>query len=149
MSVQIEGTEEVQRNLAALAAKYGQATTDAAIAGGNLVRSTAMKSIRSQSSGREVTRTREGGGQYRHIAASAGHAPNTDTGRLVSSIQVDVRQNDVFVGSTLEYAAPLEFGTTRMQPRPWLNPALEQNRRTIERLFRQGVDRVSRTDGDV
>ena len=149
MTVRVEGTAEVQRNLTALAGKYGQAIADAAVAGGQLVRSTAIRSIQSTSDGGEVTRSRLGGGQYTHTVSAEGDAPNTDTGRLVSSIQVDVRPSGVFVGSTLEYAGHLEFGTTRMAPRPWLNPALEQNRRNIERLFQTGVNRVSQQDGEV
>lgn len=147
--IEVQGIEEVNRNLSALAEKYGKAVTDAALAGGQLVRSTAIKSIQGQSSGREVTRSRNGGGQYSQVASAPGSAPNTDTGRLVSSILVDVQLSDVFVGSTLEYAGHLEFGTVRMDPRPWLNPALEKNRRTIENLFRQAVDRVTERSGDV
>ena len=149
MTVQVEGTAEVQRNLTALAGKYGQAIADAAFAGGQLVRGTAIQSIQSTSNGGEVTRSRLGGGQYTHTVSAEGDAPNTDTGRLVSSIQVEVEADDVFVGSTLECAGYLEFGTTRMTERPWLNPALEQNRRNIERLFQTGVNRVSRQDGEV
>lgn len=149
MTIRVEGAEEVQRNLSVLAERYGKATADAAVAGGQLVRSTAIKSIQSQSSGREVTRYRLGGGQYEHTASAEGEAPNTDTGRLVSSILVDVAFSGVYVGSTLEYAGHLEFGTVRMAPRPWLNPALEQNRRTIENLFRKAVDRVTDRSGDV
>jgi len=149
VTVQVEGTAEVQRNLTALAGKYGQAISDAAFAGGQLVRSTAIRSIQSTSDGGEVTRYRVGGGAYPHTASAEGDAPNTDTGRLVSSIQVDVTPTEVFVGSTLEYAGWLEFGTTRMAERPWLNPALESNRRNIERLFQTGVNRVSQQDGEV
>ena len=149
MTVQVEGVEEVQRNMKALASKYGQAIADAAFAGGQLVRSTAIRSIQSTSDGGQVTRSRLGGGEYVHTVSAPGAAPNTDTGRLVSSIQVDVRAGNVFVGSTLDYAGWLEFGTTRMAERPWLNPALENNRRNIEKLFKTGVDRVSQKSGDV
>ena len=149
MTVRVEGTAEVQRNLTSLSGKYGQAIADAAFAGGQLVRSTAIRLIQSTSDGGQVTRSRLGGGQYDHTTSAEGEAPNTDTGRLVSSIQVDVTPNEVFVGSTLEYAGFLEFGTTRMAERPWLNPALESNRRNIERLFQTGVNRVSNRDGEV
>jgi HK97 gp10 family phage protein len=30
----------------------------------------------------------------------------------------------VRVGTNVEYAAPLEFGTTRMAPRPFMRPAI-------------------------
>lgn len=149
MTAQIEGVDEVLRNMQALADRYGKAAADAAQAGGQLVRSEAIKSIQTKSGGRTVTRSREGGGTYQHTASAAGQAPNTDTGRLVQSVQVEARADDVYVGSTLSYARDLEFGTRYMLPRPWLNPALEARRREIERLFAQGVDSVTQRYGDV
>ena len=149
MSASVQGAAEVRKNLEALKHKYGQTTADAAVAGGNLVRSTAIRSIQATSSGHEVTRYRNGGGAYAHTASAEGSAPNTDTGRLVSSIFVEIKRDEVFVGSTLEYAGHLEFGTKNMGARPWLDPALEQNRRTIENLFRRGVQRVSRDNEDL
>lgn len=149
MTVQIEGVQEVGRKLEALAKMYGRATADAAIAGGQIVRSEAIKRIQEQSPGSAGTRYRNGGGSYTHTASADGDAPNTDTGRLVSSVQVEVTQSFVFVGSTLDYAGWLEWGTTDMAARPWLHPAKEARRDDIERLFQQGVDRVSRQGGDL
>jgi HK97 gp10 family phage protein len=141
LSYDVQGIEETKRNLEKLSKQISADVVKAAIQGAQLVRSTAIKSIQQKSGGQTVTRTREGGGTYEHTAAAEGQAPNTDTGRLVSSIQVEVKAKDVFVGSTLNYAGDLEFGTRRMGARPWLNPALEQNRRTIERLFKIAADK--------
>lgn len=137
----VEGVEEVNRNLARLRKVYGKAVVEAAVSGAELVRGTAIKSIQSTSGGEVVTRTRAGGGTYEHTVSKEGDAPNTDTGRLVSSIQVDINPLGIFVGSTLEYAGYLEFGTSAMEPRPWLNPALESNRRNIERLMADAVSK--------
>ncbi|HSH26647.1 MAG TPA: HK97-gp10 family putative phage morphogenesis protein, partial [Wenzhouxiangella sp.] len=137
--IEVQGLEEVQKNLASLSKEYTRAVASAAVAGAELVRGEAIKSIQSVSAGERVTRYRnkdgKGNGAYEHVASAPNDAPNTDTGRLVSSILVDVKPFGIFVGSTLRYAGHLEFGTSNMEPRPWLNPALESQRRTIERLM--------------
>lgn len=144
MSIKVEGEAEFKRNMDRLAKNFGREIAEAAVAGGQMVRTTAIKSIQSQSPGRTVVRYTEGGNPVQHIASNPGEPPNTDTGRLVGSIQVDVEAKDVFVGSTLEYAGALEFGTSIMQPRPWLNPALEKNRNKIRKLFRDATFQVIR-----
>ena len=130
--VEIEGEKELQGKLKKLAKKYGEAVVKGAIKGAQKVRSDAIMSIQEQSGGEQVTRSRLGGGPYDHTTSKPGDAPNTDTGRLVQSIQVEIQRNAVFVGSTLDYASWLEFGTKKMDARPWLFPALEKNRKFIE-----------------
>ena len=64
-----------------------------------------------------------------HQASAPGEAPSTDTGMLANSINTT---NDgaltAIVGVGAEYAEPLEYGTTRMGPRPFLTPAAEAAR---------------------
>lgn len=147
--VEVQGTEEVARNMAKLAKKYGQAAVEGAIAAAELVRSDAIRSVQDQSPGEIVERSRAGGGTYEHTAAKEGEAPNTDTGRLVQSIQVDVQGKAVFVGSSLDYAGWLENGTRRMGARPWLFPALERNKKEVEKLIGQKIKKVSVQSGNV
>ena len=149
MTVRVEGVDQVLKNLEALKGHYGKAIADALVASGNDVRNTAIRAIQDQSVGNVVTRTRASGTTYQHIASAPGDAPNTDTGRLVGSVQVEIEEAAVLVGSTLEYAGMLEFGTARMQPRPWLNPSMEANRRKIEQRFAKAVNQVSEQRGDV
>lgn len=137
--VKITGAEEVERNLQELAKKYSKAVVDAAMTGGQLVRTEAIKSIQAQSAGETVMRNREGGATYEHTASKAGDAPNTDTGRLVGSIHVDSDGKGVEVGTPLKYGKYLETGTARMAARPWLQPALEKRRAQIKNLFRAVV----------
>jgi HK97 gp10 family phage protein len=148
MSIEIEGLDELLANLETLKTTYSKEIMTAMVKGGNAVRNTAIQSIQSKSSGRTVTRTREGGERYTHIAAAAGAPPNTDTGALVRSINVNIQPDAVFVGSSLEYAPWLEFGTARMLPRPWLNPALEENRRRIEKWAQDAVNRTTERGGN-
>lgn len=64
----------------------------------------------------------------------AGTPPNTDTGRLVQSIQV-ARDGDAYkVGTNLMYGAYLEFGTQDMAPRPWLSIALKIASKKISQI---------------
>lgn len=131
MSVQITGIEQLNRDIARIKKNIGNSLFKAIYEGGKLVETTAKRKIRTISYGKTVTRTREGGGTYKHIASPAGSAPNTDTGRLINSVTTEIGADSVLVGSSVNYAGTLEFGTTEMKPRPWLNPSFEENRNKI------------------
>lgn len=49
-----------------------------------------------------------------------------DTGRLRNSITHEVKPSEqaVYVGTNVEYAAYVEFGTSRMSAQPYLQPAV-------------------------
>jgi phage gpG-like protein len=145
--VKVEGIEQVQRNMKALSAKFGQAAFDAGNTVAQMIWSTAIKSIQDESQGEQVTRYTAAGNPYIHSTSMPGGAPNTDTGALVSSIQVEIKQDDIYVGSRLEYAYHLEFGTSRMQARPWLIPAVEANRSNATKQFTFAIADVIKKDG--
>lgn len=128
---QVEGLSELNATLKKLEREAGRFSKSAYIAGGKLVESDAKKSIQAKSGGESVTRYRSGGGAYNHTVSSPNDAPNTDTGRLVASINTEIANDGVFVGTTLEYGKFLEFGTKNMTERPWLIPALFKNEQTI------------------
>mgnify|MGYP003631025197 FL=1 len=146
-------TGAVEKELAKLGALYGAATVKAAVTSAELVRSTAIKSIQSATMGKEVTRHTSAGQSYSHTAAKAGGAPNSDTGALVNSIQVELKGSGlgkgVGVGTRLDYGRWLENGTKKMKARPWLNPALEANRANIKKLMGREIDKVTRKHGDL
>ena len=144
--IKVEGVEQVQRNIAALKKRYGEAVLEAGNTVAQMIRTTAIKSIQDVSQGGQTVRYTADGNPYDHTVSNPGEAPNTDTGRLVGSIQVEIEAEDIFVGSTLQYAAHLEYGTTTMQARPWLIPAVEANRRDALKEFKSRVDQVG---GDV
>lgn len=63
-----------------------------------------------------------------------------DTGRLRSSIASEERTPLLFeVGTNVEYAAPVEFGTSKMAAQPYLEPAIESARVAFPGLVAQGV----------
>ena len=129
MSFKITGDIELAATLRRLGSDMQDAVDKGVFVTAHEVRTTAIKSIQSQSPGKMVSRSRQGGGgTYAHIAASAGNAPNTDNGDLVRSIAVEkIEEAHYTVGSNFEYSAWLEMGTSKMLPRPWLEPALRAN----------------------
>ena len=71
-----------------------------------------------------------------HTPSSPGFAPRVDTGDLIKSILMDVRAGEVEVGSNLKgkdgkYPIFLEFGTDKMEARPWIRPAYEDAKREM------------------
>lgn len=76
-----------------------------------------------------------------HTASSPGNPPNTDTGMLVKSIDFDIdRQNlSGIVGSNLPYAAALEFGTSKMEARPWLSRAFNVKAKMVVDMFNKAL----------
>ena len=110
------------------------------------VESDAIKSVQTENMGTWVTRYTDKGTPYDHVAAKAGSAPNTDTSGLVSSIAAVKNisgDGSWLVGSNLDYAKYLEFGTTsdggHMGARPWLIPALERNRSWVYKNIQRAV----------
>lgn len=79
-----------------------------------------------------------------HQASAPGEAPASDTGRLVASIRTEYENNNLVgrVVASTNYAAHLEFGTQRMQPRPFLRPAFANRINAIEIDIRVSVARA-------
>ncbi|MGE4043317.1 MAG: HK97-gp10 family putative phage morphogenesis protein [Acetobacteraceae bacterium] len=88
-------------------------------------------------------------GRILHQASAPGEAPANDTGRLVNSIHTEAKGDGsvvtVSAGSgVVDYAAALEFGTSKMAARPFFNPALEQAKPEIEALMKRAVVNVTK-----
>jgi hypothetical protein len=68
-----------------------------------------------------------------HVASAPGEPPAADIGTLHNSITLrpDVKALAVYVNAGAKYAAALEYGTAKMEPRPYLRPALLQHARLI------------------
>lgn len=79
----------------------------------------------------------------RHQPSKPGDPPNQDTGALANNIEtVQVAPLVVEVSSNAPYAAPLEFGTSRMEARPYMAPARDAKRQEVTQLIRKAVDRA-------
>jgi len=72
-----------------------------------------------------------------HRASAPGEAPATDTGALVNSIRALKRNRFLYrVNVGQLYGVYLEFGTSRMAPRPFLTPAVEKERKDFMKALR-------------
>lgn len=123
--VTIRGKEGLQKKIAEYAKKaprrLDQVLTKAAFNTHNFAVTAIQQGAKS---GREYRR-----GNKTHIASAPGQAPATDTGNLVQNITVKKEGPLRYsVGSRKDafYGFWLEFGTSDMAPRPWLQPAYDQ-----------------------
>lgn len=117
--------------------KYESQVERIIVKGANDVRNTAVKSINThQSSGITYEKYNP---RRTHTASTAGNPPNTDTGYLAGNIHVviDGDKHGASVESRADYSEALEFGTSKMAARPFMQPALEENRRNIIRMYAQ------------
>ena len=58
------------------------------------------------------------------VAEAQRYCP-VDTGKLRDSIRSEVEGLEMFAGSDLDYSVPVELGTRRAPPQPYLRPAFD------------------------
>ena len=106
-------------------------------ASAQMVRNTAVQSI--QQHGSSGVTYEKYNPRRTHTASEAGNPPNRDTGDLANNIfaGVDFDKLGASVESRANYSVHLEFGTSKMKARPFLQPALEENRPKIRRLIKR------------
>ena len=98
--------------------------------GAQLIRGEAIKSI--QTGAKSGVMYQMYNPRREHRASAPGQAPASDTGNLVSKIIVRQKSQDVTsVESNANYSAFLEYGTSKMQPRPFMLPAFEKSKKPI------------------
>lgn len=70
-------------------------------------------------------------------ASTPGEPPHKRTGNLLSRIDHEFDNDGLVgrVGSNLDYARFLELGTEKMEPRPYLRPAMDRAAGGIEKFF--------------
>jgi HK97 gp10 family phage protein len=67
----------------------------------------------------------------RHTASAPGQPPANVTGALVKSIKVNKERNKSIIKIEKNYAVLLEFGTSKMRPRPFIIPAFLKTKQWI------------------
>lgn len=129
ITVTIDGQKELDRLLQRVKKTAPQKLDGIAYAGAELTRETAVNSINTPASQGATYRR----GNVTHTASLPGYTPNTDTGDLVRNITTEKVAGGYTTGSRsgAPHGFHLEYGTSKMEPRPWLTPA-----------FKQGVQKV-------
>lgn len=98
--------------------------------GGQLIRAEAIRSI--QTGAKSGVMYQMYNPRREHRASAPGQAPASDTGNLVSKIIVRQKSQDVTsVESNANYSAYLEYGTSKMEARPFMLPAFEKSKKPI------------------
>lgn len=88
-----------------------------------------------------------------HHPSLPGNPPAPDTRNLRNSIRYEIHdeRKEVYgvVGTTQKdtpYGEYLEYGTSKMQPRPWLKPAMEKNNSWIRSSIAKAVANTFKGD---
>ena len=98
--------------------------------GGQLIRTEAIKSIQTGAKSGVVYQMYNP--RREHRASAPGQAPASDTGNLVSKIIVKQKTRNITnVESNANYSAFLEYGTSKMEARPFMLPAFEKSKKPI------------------
>lgn len=100
---------------------------------------------------RLITQGGKSGRWYRrrdrwHRASAPGEAPATDYGNLVRNIRATFEDDNLtgIVNSGAEYSKALEFGTRRMEPRPFMRVSLESQRKPfMDDVYRKIRERLA------
>jgi HK97 gp10 family phage protein len=64
------------------------------------------------------------------------------TGRLKNSINSRVSGDVAIVGTAVEYAAHVEYGTKYQKAQPYMRPAIDSNRKKLVKLYEDIVRKV-------
>lgn len=81
-----------------------------------------------------------------HVASAPGEPPNADTHELDQSGRVEMDRTRLSAKASFSapHAIPLEFGTDKMEERPYLRPAGQAERPSIRREVSTAVRRAKR-----
>lgn len=89
-------------------------------------------------------------GKKLHQASAPGEFPAADTGRLHQSITsaMPINGPDRYMsvtGSNVPYDKHLEFGTSKMAPRPFMGPSFDEVKPQVEESIRKAVLKGARS----
>lgn len=125
LTMQIQGIEEFAKAIENAKVEVREAVESEIRKSALRVQSAAVKRIqRGPATGRIYEKSDP---KRTHQASAPGQPPMTDTGRLASSIEWEVDGLTGYIFTRLEYGVYLEFGTRKMQPRPFFLPSIEED----------------------
>jgi hypothetical protein len=148
-SIQVRGTQDVVAALARFGAQVEAEVSKAVEATALEALTDVRKAIQGPPKTGNIYTKKNG---KKHQASAPGEAPATDDGGLVPSIYITrVDRFTQAIGSRLEYAFSLEFGTMKMEPRPSWIPAAERAAPRLEKRLakiiakaRAGAERTTK-----
>ena len=131
---------DIFKNIEALKSKAEAETARAVRATAQAIRNDAIVSIKSHlSAGRAYTR-----GTVTHVASKPGSAPNQDRGTLTRNIRVTMNDDlTAGISSNAPYSAALEFGTSNIDARPFMTPAVEGQRVKHKERLQKAIMRAA------
>lgn len=142
-SFKIEGLEQIARASDGVRQAVADEINKAVYASAQKVSTEAKKSLLDGNKSGRVYKRRS----VSHRASAPGEAPASDTGRLVNSINSYAVGNGEAISvagrGTVKYATLLEFGTSKIAPRPFMFPALEKSRAWIAERLNQAVRKAA------
>lgn len=138
MASKSKGLNAHRKRLKALASPAMMREIEKALfAGGQLIESEAKLSISTGSA------SGQSGGKHQHVRSAPGQPPNYETGVLSDNIETaKAGVLRVTVSSNARYAAPLEFGTSKMAARPYMRPARDKQRPAVKALVEDAMNRI-------
>ena len=125
------------KNLTGISADIRKKMQQVITYGVNATRNTAVDNIlRGAKSGETYVKYNP---RRTHQASASGQFPASDTGFLANNIVTNMQGNGLEgeVISQAEYSQYLEYGTSKMGARPFMQPSLEQNRPKIRARLRK------------
>lgn len=125
ISIQIDGLNAMRRALQNAKGQMRKAVEDEVRKSVLRVQTAAVKRIqRGPATGETYEKYNP---RRTHTASASGQPPQSDTGRLASSIENRVDGDTGYVFTRVDYGKHLEFGTSKMAARPWLLPSVEED----------------------
>lgn len=135
MRVKVKIVDKRQQAIKEISEKYSHALASVIFQSANFCRNHAIQNIaRGTKTGQLYTRN-----GIQHRASAVGEYPATDTGELIASIAVEIDTNKLgaSVQATAPHAKYLEFGTSKMRARPFLQPSAEATRPRMKAFLRK------------
>jgi HK97 gp10 family phage protein len=123
----VSGTDELLRKLHKLRTAVSGGTGKAMLAGALVLEGFIKESMQEAHHGRIYSK-----GGRTHQASAPGETPAIDLGHLVDSIEsslIDSTSSQVATDSDI--APFLEFGTSRMEARPFMRPAADEHEEDV------------------
>ena len=132
----------VSWNEAAVLNTIRQAVMRGVVGGTEKVRNEALRLIMQTAKTGRLYRTRG----VVHRASAPGESPASDTGRLANSITTayDATKLSGMVSANTVYAPYLEYGTMKMEPRPFMRPALANTQQQFVESVEKAVEAALR-----